>query len=861
MSFTPSGSETLAIEIEAEDNASGAFDDVAGSAGNLEKAVGGAGAAVGTAGVAAFAGAADAAIGFEDAMMDVQKVTSEAVAADLEDDMRDLATDVRLGHEELADLATQAGRMGAEGSDEILEFTETAAKMGASTTLASDEAGKALGKVASAVDEPLDNVDELADGINELSNNFQTDSSEIVDSAQRSGQALDTLGLQSDEILGLSAAFNEVSPTSRRAASRMQQVGESMMDPDNVEAFADVLGVTSEEFVEMREESPEETMMSVLDAVEDNDDAMQTLNDSLTTAQTRAFRDTASSADEMREAMDLSNDAMLEGGSVAEENAQDMDTFAGQMDALRSELHNVGIVMGEAFVPILLDLAEIVGPMVSTFAELNERFDGLPAVLTAATAAIGGFTVAITALTGVAATTILPIIVAIGALAGAAYALHTAWSENMGGIQDATEEMWETLQPAIQSVQDILEHVFEEYAIPLLHELQAVWEEQFAHIVEDVVETMEVIQERIETVLSHLEVFWGEHGDEIMTIVETVFAFLELTIGTIMRAISATIRVVLALIRGDFDEVLSIIADFWTTTFEEMWDFLSGEWFEGIKATFSLFYDFIVGIFEALYNYLIGNSIVPKTFNAITEFLLGWIDATMDFFTGFFNDFLDLWIERVLGIVSWLSSTGVSAFGDAFRAIGDRIIGVIRNVMSTIKDAILETVDFIVSQITGAVSDAVEIFNSTIPNRINFPSTSIGGQRVSLPSTTIGGRRIGGGSLSVPTETVGGGGLDLPQLASGGLVTDSTLAQVGEGTESEAVLPLSKLSSYLDTAYETGASMATPTPTGGSSGAGSTSTVRLQIEGDGALAELIKENAEVVVDEHESRKSDRLSRF
>jgi len=199
MSFTPSGGESVEISINAEDNASGAFNSVKSSALGAKHAVGAAGAVLAGAGVAAFKSAADSAIDFEEAMAGIEKVTSEAVANELESDIKDLATEIPLAHEELAELATQAGRMGAEGADEIAEFTEVAGQMGAATTLSADEAGTALGKVSSALDEPLENVGALGDAINETSNNFQATSDEIVDATQRSGQALSGLGLESDE--------------------------------------------------------------------------------------------------------------------------------------------------------------------------------------------------------------------------------------------------------------------------------------------------------------------------------------------------------------------------------------------------------------------------------------------------------------------------------------------------------------------------------------------------------------------------------------------------------------------------------------------------------------------------------------
>ena len=879
MSFTPSGGESVEIAINAEDNASGAFSSVEGSALNMKNAVGAAGGILAGAGVAAFGKAADAAINFEDAMAGVEKVTSEAVAKELESDIKDLATEIPLAHDELAELATQAGRMGAEGVDEITEFTEVAAQMGAATTLSADDAGTALGKVSSALDEPLENVGALGDAINETSNNFQATSDEIVDSTQRSGQALSTLGLESDEIIGLSGAFNEVSSSSRVAAQRMQQVSESMMDPDNVEMFADMLGVSAEEFEHMRDEAPQDTMMELMDSIGGNQDALDTLNDELTTAQSRAFRDTAESADTMRDAMDTSNQAMEEGGSLAKEVGVETDTMAGQMELLKNELHNVMITMGDAFLPVLIDIVEVVGPMVSAFADLNERLDGAPAVIMAATAAVGGLTIALTALTGIAATTILPIIAALALLGATAYAIYTAWDNNMGGIQEAAQAMWDAVEPALASVQLFAEKVFEDYVMPLLVELQELWEEQFSLIMDDVVETMDVVSEKIETVLEFLGKFWGEHGDTIMTIVGATFAYLELTIGTAMRAISATIRIVLALIRGDFDEVLDIVEEFWTTTFGDILGFVEGPFMDGIKAVFGLLFDVVSSAFEKLYNFLIGNSIVPDTFNEILDFLENWMASASESVSEFLSKLAGLWTNKLADITqtvrsaitrvtTWLMGAGVSKFRGAFEAIAGGVMGVIRDLKSNIMGVISDTVSGITNGISDAIDIAINAFNSRVPDSIDFPSASIGGQSLNIPSATVNNPlgsdwSVGGGSLSIPSTTVGGGGFELPQLAEGGIITDDTLARIGEAGDSEAVLPLDKLSHHLDTAYEVGAdTVATGGASrGSSSSSGSQFAATLRVEGDNDLAELIRENAELVVEEKEQSKSNRISRM
>jgi hypothetical protein len=75
---------------------------------------------------------------------------------------------------------------------------------------------------------------------------------------------------------------------------------------------------------------------------------------------------------------------------------------------------------------------------------------------------------------------------------------------------------------------------------------------------------------------------------------------------------------------------------------------------------------------------------------------------------------------------------------------------------------------------------------------------------------------LGVGTAGASTAATGGGGL-LKMLASlfggglaeGGIVTGPTLTMVGEGNESEAVMPLSKLSGFLTTSFNAGAMRST----------------------------------------------------
>lgn len=89
----------------------------------------------------------------------------------------------------------------------------------------------------------------------------------------------------------------------------------------------------------------------------------------------------------------------------------------------------------------------------------------------------------------------------------------------------------------------------------------------------------------------------------------------------------------------------------------------------------------------------------------------------------------------------------------------------------------------------GALVGLVKLPFNTIISMVNTVTSSINKalSKVKVPDwvPVLGGKSI---DFRIPK---------IPQLAEGGIATRSTIANIGEGGEPEAVLPLSKLSSML----------------------------------------------------------------
>lgn len=157
-------------------------------------------------------------------------------------------------------------------------------------------------------------------------------------------------------------------------------------------------------------------------------------------------------------------------------------------------------------------------------------------------------------------------------------------------------------------------------------------------------------------------------------------------------------------------------------------------------------WDFVVWYFQTVWNGIV------TVFKAVDKFFGGIFSKAWDNIVKAFS-LIGKFFKGV-----WNTITGI--FTNIGTAIGNAIGGAFKNVINTI-------LRFAIGYINGfidAINGAIDLIN-------NIPGVDIG--------------KIGK--------------LPVPQLAAGGITTGATLAMIGEGREQEAVLPLSKLDSLINT--------------------------------------------------------------
>lgn len=153
----------------------------------------------------------DKSIEFESAMAGVFKTVDMSAEEELTlaENIKKLAEEIPVSTTELAGIAELAGQLGIANED-ILNFTETMAKLGTSTNLSAEEAADGLAKFANIAGTSADDYERLGSTLVDLGNNFATTEADILDMATRLASTGSVVGLTEAEILAVATALSSV---------------------------------------------------------------------------------------------------------------------------------------------------------------------------------------------------------------------------------------------------------------------------------------------------------------------------------------------------------------------------------------------------------------------------------------------------------------------------------------------------------------------------------------------------------------------------------------------------------------------------------------------------------------------------
>ncbi|WP_435075282.1 phage tail protein [Halorubrum sp. HHNYT27] len=259
----------------------------------------------------------------------------------------------------------------------------------------------------------------------------------------------------------------------------------------------------------------------------------------------------------------------------------------------------------------------------------------------------------------------------------------------------------------------------------------------------------------IKPTLDLIQSAWKVFGDDLIRIFDGVLGTINLISETGLDLLLTTVNVILDLISGDWEGAWTNIKDFFQRTWNRIVDWAKTDGKQLLSGALNIIIDAAKSIFNAFYDWLIGNSFFPDLINAVAN----WLENTgKSLVTGAFDSIVD-------GIESVLNSIDVSGATSAIQDIIDKAGAAIDKI--------------------GSIPDVPDV-----PD-IDFGGGSSGGGGDDDDGGDGGGDGSGGGG-SVSSGYVGGPTTSTG-FASGGIVDAPQSGMPAELHGREAVMPLDRL--------------------------------------------------------------------
>ena len=301
--------------------------------------------------------------------------------------IQEIGKDVPISTANLLKLAETAGQFGVVGTDNIVAFTETLAKLELATDIVGDEGAKSLARILSVTKESTASVGKLGAVIVELGNNFAASESEIVKVATEVAKITSVFGATSSEIAGISAALKQ---SGVEAAAGGTAVGKAFIAINDaiskggstLERFAKISGKTSkqlkEDFAENATKSFQDLIKGLGGIKEGGGDVIKTLGQ-LGLADVRVTKSLLPLINNykvLERSLFLANDQAIKQTALNQEAATASDTLSGDIIKLTTSFDNLFIAVGALFGPGSRQVVQL-------FTDFSESITNLATVLRA----------------------------------------------------------------------------------------------------------------------------------------------------------------------------------------------------------------------------------------------------------------------------------------------------------------------------------------------------------------------------------------------------------------------------------------------------------------------------------------------
>lgn len=613
--------------------------------------------AIGAAATAGLGVSIRSAISFESAFAGVRKTidASEPEFAALNRELRELSLQIPVSAEALAVIAEMGGQLGV-GKDHIIAFTRTIADLSVSTNMTAEAAATMLAQFINITQVGQDKFGNLGAAIVELGNNGASTEMQIAEMALRLAGAGTTAKITAPDILGIASAlaslgieaeaggtaFSKVfimiasaidgasssfdklkhetglSEARTRDAIRAVELGGEKMreyaksinipastlhrlvkeykkSTDGVAMFAQVAGLSADQFVEAWRDRPSSAIVAFvegLDRVQKSGGSLFQVLEALDIKEVR-LRDSllraANAGGTLGESIDRATRAFRQNTALTEEAEKRYATTESQLILLKNQIAEMSRTIGEVLLPPLRTLVQAAQVWVARLTEWLRANPELTAQILKIAVVIGGLAVALgpllIALPGLVSlfagvTAVVGMMIspmgAVAALVGGGLVMaFLALRDQMGNFRQWVTDNWDRIVQVFHTGVELVRNVFSIFssvlkiALTVIGGMLAGWARGFAEawgIVTsesavgsgDFLDTLQAVLETMNEILppmvewfSKLSVSAIENFDSIMRVTR----LLGHVVGGTMKAIADTFILVTGIIRSGIDGI------------------------------------------------------------------------------------------------------------------------------------------------------------------------------------------------------------------------------------------------------------------------------------------------------------------
>lgn len=389
------------------------------------------------------------AVDFESSMADVAKVMDfgddKNGLAKLSQSAIALSKTLPMAAKDIAQIMALGGQSGLNSAELLggagkVGFAEHAIKMGTAFGMTAEEAGTSMAKMKSAFGMSIPEVATLTDKINLLGNTGAANEKQILNIVTRVGPLGAVAGVASGEIAALGSTLAGMGVQEEVAATGIQNFMLALTSGASAtkkqrEMLKD-LGLESTQVAKSMQTDATGTMLKVLESVKrlPKHEQAAALTEMFGKESIKAIAPLLTQLDTLKENFGKVNDATKYGGAVNAEYAARAATTSNQLQLAKNQMSAMGITLGNALLPAINDVLQIVTPWLGQITALAAAYPGVTKAIVMGAAALMVFKIA--AIAGAYAFTFLR-----GAwLAGQAvlFTLRTAWMLHTGALVAGT---------------------------------------------------------------------------------------------------------------------------------------------------------------------------------------------------------------------------------------------------------------------------------------------------------------------------------------------------------------------------------------------------------------------------------------